>query len=196
MKLGDVYETNWPSGPVRVVAFDSDVVMYDTWWSHKNAWGMSKLLGSFSYYRLDRKYFEAHMRYLRSEPLSSLELSVHRPELPFGFARHKDLSWYENWPSVPVATDGQALSAPAIYIAPFGPRDSSKPPVLVQAKNGEFFTENELLTLAKEIQSSHLGEKRLTHGVGIYRSGIKKRVPSYYLWGAQSRLESEVENAV
>lgn len=195
IKPGDVYETNWTSWPVRVVALDADVVMYDAWWPHKNAWGMSNLLGSFSYYRLKRRYFEAHTRYLRSESLTEQELKVHRPELPFAFAQCNDLSWYETWSSINVASNGQILATPAIYIAPFGPRDSSKPSVLVQSENGEFFTEKELLALAKEIQSPYLGEKRLTNGVGIYRSGIKKRIPSYYLWGARSRLDSGAADA-
>jgi hypothetical protein len=192
IKLGDVYDYNHPSGPLRVIAFDSEIVMYDIWLIHKNSWRMSSLGGVFAFYRLERNYFEANTRYLRHEPLSELEANVFRPDLPFAFARNQHLSWYENLPSNQRIDNGQVLSAPAIYIRPFGPREGLKPDVLVRAGNGEFFTENELISLAKDIQNPHLGSERLTDGVGVYRSGIKKRIPLYYLWGALSKFESQL----
>jgi hypothetical protein len=48
--LGSVYETEPSPNPVRVVVFDDQVVMYDTWWPHKGACAMAKLLGAFTYY--------------------------------------------------------------------------------------------------------------------------------------------------
>ena len=201
ISIGAVFDPDWSADPVRVVAFDSDVVMYDAWWPHKGAWAMAKLLGTFSYYRLERDYFQAHSRYLRADPLTEQEVQVHRPDLPFSFGQHEDLSWYEQWNegaasqrASPSNIDG-ILNAPALYLAPFGPRDSSKPAVLVKAENGLFFTEKEVLLLAKTVQSQYLGHTRLTDGVGIYRSGIRKRFPSYYLWGAKSRLETGAKNA-
>jgi hypothetical protein len=164
--------------------------MYDTWWSHTGAWGMSKLTGSYSYYRLQRSYFEEHVSLLRVDPFSEKEALVHRPDLPFTFGVRQALSWYEKWPDSVRAANEKTLQAPAIYVAPFGPRDSSKPAVLVRAENGLSFSEVELLLAAKSIQEPHIGERRLTSGVGIYRSGIQKRLPSYYLWGSKSRLDA------
>jgi hypothetical protein len=46
LALGAVYEAQWSPEPVRIVALDESVVMYDTWWPHKQSWAMSKLLGS------------------------------------------------------------------------------------------------------------------------------------------------------
>ncbi len=194
--LGGVYES--PSTPyeMRVVAFDDDVVMYDVWWPHKQAWGMSKIGGSFSYYRLERAYFEEHSRLLRHEQLTELELLVHRPDLPFAFGQRATLSWYSRLSENDLLASEQPtgkprlLEAPSIFISPFGPRDSSKPPVLVNAANGRCFSELELLLAAHQIQQPFLGEAVLTSGVGIYRSGIKKRLPTFYLWGARSRLET------
>lgn len=202
ISIGAVFDLDWPADPVRVVAFNNDVVMYDAWWPHNGAWGMAKLLGTFSYYRLERNYFQAHSRYLRADPLTEQEMQVHRSELPFSFGQHEDLSWYEQWNegvasprAHPSNNIDSVLNAPTLYLEPFGPRDSSKPAVLVEAKNGRFFTEKEVLLLAKTVQSQYLGHTRLTDGVGIYRSGIRKRLPSYYLWGAKSRLETGTKNA-
>jgi hypothetical protein len=198
--LGAVYDAQWSPNSVRVVAFDRDVVMYDTWWPHKGAWAMARLQGTFTYYRLSRDYFEAHSRYVRTDPLTEQERLVHRPDLPFAFAQRPSLSWYEPWHQPHVSTASSlraepALEAAAIFLSPFGPRDSAKPAVLVHAENGRSFGEAELLRLAKAVQDPFVGDVRLTSGVGIYRSGIKKRIPSYYLWGALSRLDRPAENA-
>ena len=188
--LGAVFQSDWSQEPVRVIAFDAHVVMYDTWWSHRGAWGMSKLLGNYSYYRLQRSYFEEHVSLLRVDPFSEKEALVHRPDLPFAFGVCQSLSWYEKWPDSVRAENEETLQTPAIYLAPFGPRDSSKSAVLVQAANGLSFSEAELLLAAKSIQEPHIRELRLTSGVGIYRSGIQKRLPSYYLWGSKSRMDA------
>lgn len=194
--LGDVFDADWCADLIRVVAFDQSVVMYDVWWPQRNNWGTARLLGTCSYYRLTRQYFEAHAMYVRSEPLSELEAIVHRPDLPFSFAQRASLSWYDDWP---VALDGEredrGLNAPVIYLMPFGPRDSAKLSVQVVASNGHFFTEHELLRAARAIQQPHLRDARLTDGVGLHRSGFQKRIPSYYIWGAKSRLEAETPNA-
>jgi hypothetical protein len=58
------------------------------------------------------------------------------------------------------------------------------------ANDGEAFTEAELLTKARILQAPFVGDVRLTEGVGIYRAGIKKRLPSYYIWGARSRADA------
>jgi hypothetical protein len=199
--LGCVYEMESFPNPVRIVAFDDQVVMYDTWWPHRGAWAMAKLLGAFVYYRMPRTVFEAHSRFVRNEPLSEQELNVHRPDLPFAFAQRSDLSWYEPWgePNLLAGSSSSdkqpILDAPAIFLAPFGLRNSAKPPSLVHAENGRFFTEVEVLQAARILQQPFVGEVRLTKGVGIHRSGIKKRLPSFYLWGAMSRLDAQAENA-
>lgn len=174
---------------MRVVAFDDAEVMYDVWWPHREAWGMARLLGDFTYCRLPRRYVEASARYVRTDSLSEKELQVHRPDLPFAVARRDEVSWYEQSWREHVFETAPVLAVSTIYLAPFGPRDSAKPAVLLTADNGEGFTESELLTKAKMLQDPFVGNVRLTEGVGIYRAGIKKRVPSYYLWGARSRAD-------
>jgi len=175
---------------MRVIAFDSAEVMYDVWWPDRAAWGMARLLGDFTYYRLPRHYVEANARYIRIDSLSEMELRVHRPDLPFAVAQREDVSWYEpSWQGAVFET-APALAASSIYLAPFGPRDSAKPASLLAADNGTAFTEAELLTKAKILQVPFVGDVRLAEGVGIYRTGIKKRVPSYYIWGARSRADA------
>jgi hypothetical protein len=188
--LGAVFEIEPNPYAMRVIAFDDAEVMYDVWWPHREAWGMARLLGHVTYYRLPRDYVEANARCIRTDPLSEMELRVHRPELPFAVAQRKEFSWYEPSWKEGVLETAPVLAASNIYLAPFGPRDSAKQASLLAADDREAFTEAELLTKARILQAPFVGDVRLTEGVGIYRAGIKKRLPSYYIWGARSRADS------
>lgn len=175
---------------MRVVAYDDVEVMYDVWWQHKSAWAMASLLGDFAYFRMPRHSVQTEARFVRVDPLTDRELQVHRPDLPFAVARHAGLSWYDrSWPKHALGTHA-VLNIARIYLAPFGPRDSAKPSALIEADNGESFTEFELLVKAKRLQDQFIGDVALTDGLGIYRAGIKKRTPSFYIWGSKSRAEA------
>ncbi len=188
--LGTVFEIESCPNPLRVIALDHAEVMYDVWWPHRQAWSMATLRGNITYFRLHRAYFEAHARLIRVEPLSEMEERVHRPDLPFALARREDLSWYDPWrPGMALGTT-PVLEIGSIHLAPFGPRDSAKSSSLLKADNGKSFSEQELLLKAKALQDPYIGDVRLTEGVGLYRSGIRARIPSYYLWGAKSRAEA------
>lgn len=196
LALGTVFTLEQLPYELRVVAFDRAEVMYDMRWSLEAPWMMAKLTGAFAYFRLSRDHFEAEARCVRMDPLSARELEVHRPELPFAVAQRVNLSWYESWGGAEdvAASDEAVLPVGAIFLSPFGPRDTSKPAVLLHADNGQSFTALELLRKAKHIQDPHIGTVRLTEGVGIYREGIKKRIPSYYIWGARSRADAPAIN--
>jgi hypothetical protein len=86
--------------------------------------------------------------------------------------------------------DPARLDAAAIFLQPFGPRNSPKPPSLLHAKNGLFFTAAEPLHAAHALQAPFVGDEPLTVGVGVYRLGIRRRVPSFYLWGVRSKREA------
>jgi hypothetical protein len=188
--LGAVFEIESNPYAMRVIAFDDAEVMYDVWWPDKETWGMARLLGDVACYRLRRDYVEANARYIRTDPLSEAELRVHRPELPFAVAQRKEVSWYGPSWREDVLETAPVLAASNIYLAPFGPHDGTKQASLLAADDGIAFTEAELLTKARILQAPFVGDLRLTEGVGIYRAGIKKRLPSYYIWGARSRADS------
>ena len=188
--LGAVFEIESSPYAMRVIAFDDAEVMYDVWWPHREAWGIARLLGDVTYLRLPRDYVEANARYTRTDPLSEMELQIHRPELPFAVAQRQEISWYEPSWNEGVLETVPVLAASSIYLSPFGPRDSAKQASLLAADDGNAFTEAELLTKARILQAPFVGDIRLTEGVGIYRAGIKKRLPSYYIWGARSRADS------
>lgn len=194
--LGAVYQPDWHASPIRVIAFDSEEVMYDTWWPGQSKWGLSSLSGTVSYYRTSAKYFLEHANYLRTEEFSPKELEVHRPDLPFSFGQSLDLQWSDsrlneeleilnNIEAIQSLEMPHLLMAPKIYLSPFGPKGGVQTGVLIESENGVNFTATELLRHAFLIQRPLLRHPILTQGIVIYRSGIKRQLPSYYIWGAR-----------
>lgn len=199
---GAVFQTEWDSRPIRVISFDEQQVMYDSWWPHLPGWGITSVNSTIAYYRLPTPLLLSKAKYLRTEQYSEAELSIHRPDLPHAFARSAVLEWpmrspatVEEFPNglsrLNPGEYGQphALDAAKIYLEPFGPKGSSKPGVLIEAANGTGFGVEEILWHAARLQSQYLREIKVTAGVGIYRSGIRRKLPSYYIWGAKSLME-------
>jgi hypothetical protein len=201
LHVGAVFQLEWDSRPIRVIAFDDEQVMYDCWWPHVPGWGIDSLNRAISYLRLPLSLLLKKSTYLRTDEYTEAELCIHRPDLPFGFARFADLEWL----SIPLAAEndfpgktsfmaGVEVSNPLLhtaklYLLPFGPKGSVKPGVLLESENPVGFTVDEVLWHAARLQAPHLREIRVTTGVGIYRLGIQRKLPSYYIWGAKSRME-------
>lgn len=202
LHIGAVFQPQWDSRPLRVIAFDDETVMYDCWWPHIPGWGIDSLNRTLSYYRIGTSLLLSKGKYLRTEEYTEAELAIHRPDLPFSFARSADLEWPTFCPATPEefpndsfsrANDQRSqpyLNASKIYLQPFGPKGSSKSGVLIEAESSAGFTVTEALWHAARLQSPFLREIRGTTGVGIYRSGIQRKLPSYYIWGSKSRMET------
>jgi hypothetical protein len=194
----------WSDGdrPMRVIVHDGDVVMYDAWWPHLENWGLADLESlkrkRVSYYVVIASVLTEKATYVRSEALTGDERAVHRPDLPFAVVQDAVLSWpseipgTSTWPDGVCDADGcpegTGLQASEIYLSPFGPKGGSKTGVRVKAANGTAFTVEELLQKAAAVEAPHVGDVLPVHGVGIYREGLQRGIPAFYLWGAESRL--------
>ncbi len=207
IELGAVFRLPWGADLVRVLAFDQRVVMYDVWWSHKNAWRLAKPPSNVTYYRLPRDLFEEMAKFERFDPYSPEEFALHQPQLPFSFAQSASLSWYGFPPSVDrinIALQDRPslehkvtlLEVASVYLQPFGPKGGVVSAIQVSSSTHTGFTEAELLSEAWKIQSQHCGAEILTRGVGLHRSGLRKGVPSYYVWGANSKLDDKSPNRI
>jgi len=200
LHIGAVFQPQWDSRPLRVIAFDEEIVMYDCWWPHIPGWGIDSINRTISYYRIPTSLLLNKGKYLRTEEYTEAELAVHRPDLPFSFARFADLEWptvcpvtSEEFPDGSFACKNDEHSQPyldatKIYLQPFGPKGSSKPGFIIEAENSTGFTVAEILWHAARLQSPFLREIRVTTGIGTYRSGIQRKLPSYYIWGSKSRM--------
>ncbi len=173
---------------IRIVGSDEFEVFYDVWWEHSNSWSLAGY-GRAIYLRFPKKYFLTETTFLRKEPLTEKETLKFRPDLPHRLGVSKNRCWStekfyrqrEFELAVNLKASNSQVQAAKLVIVPKGPRGGLKPEVVVTADNGEFFHENELLWKAHNIQSKYTTDA--TNGVGIYRCGISKGLPSYYLGG-------------
>lgn len=78
-----------------------------------------------------------------------------------------------------------ALSTPKVVLKPFGPKGNTRQGSVVEAQKGPGFSALEILWLAHNLQAQYV--KDWENGVGIYRSGFQRGMPSYYLWGVNDR---------
>jgi hypothetical protein len=200
LELGAVLQPEWHERPIRILAFDADQVMYDSWLPDASRWGIDSLSRRISYFRIWTSFVLNKSHYLRTDKYTEQERAVHRPDLPFSFARFEGLEWPmtcpaskndfpQNLPQPANPMIGKRqLDAPRIFLDPFGPKGGPKPSVLITAENETSFTVEEVLWHAARLQFQHLRDVRVVDGVGIYRSGIQRGLPSYYIWGAKNRM--------
>jgi hypothetical protein len=192
---GAVFRFPHDDRPNRVLFHDSDVVMYDAWWPHLDSWGLADLKAikrkRISYYITTVSTVLEKATYLRSDPLSAGERAVHRPDLPFAAVQDPVISWSSENTARLTGTRSQ-LNTSRIYLEPFGPRGATKAGVRVVADNGSSFTAEELFRKAQVAQARHLSDVMPVSGVGIYRSGLQRGLPAFYLWGSLSRLHEDL----
>jgi hypothetical protein len=183
--------------------------MYDAWWPHLDNWGLANLSEvkkwRVNYYVVTASTLVEKATFVRSEPLTRAENSLHRPDLPFAAVQCQVLSWpAEASRSVEAAARGwrsagcpeaEALAASEVYLQPFGSGGGERTGIRVNADNGTSFSGDELVWKASVLQAPFVRARVPAHGVGIYRSGLNRGIPAYYLWGSQSRLHDEIASS-
>lgn len=189
-------QPDWSDSPLRVITFDESEVMYDSWWPHNSSWGFTSLKGKFTYYRVPYRLLLDRSRYVRTEPLSRSEHEAHRPDLPLRFGVSAEL----NWPTasevaafsqlVSTLPESAPLTSSQLYLCPFGPKGAARKATLVESARVGRFPIADLIVQSAILQAPFLGNHRPTRGIGIFRSGIQNRIPSYYLWGSRSRADA------
>lgn len=209
VELGAVLQWAHDDRPFRVVAYSHDVVMYDSWWPHLCNWGLASLgevkKRRVNYYVATAATVLEKATFVRSEPLTEAEISLHRPGLPFAAVQCQVLSWPAEAPGSARAfarswrsaggPETEELGASEVYLFPFGPKGGERAGVRVKADNGTSFSWDELAWKASVVQAPFVRAGASAQGVGIYRSGLNRGVPAYYLWGSQSRLHGQIASS-
>jgi hypothetical protein len=190
----------WPHDerPQRVLVHDRDRIAYDCWWPHLKNWGYADLepirRGRANYYGVNVATLLAKAAFVGNEPLTDEEAKVHRPDLPITVVQRAGVSWPVDVVAARAwaeqfrgggigGVDGADLQVTEVYLSPFGPKGATKGGVRVRADNGMAFTAEELMRKAAEIQAKATGKATSLPGVGIYRLGLNRLVPSFWLWG-------------
>ena len=192
---GAVFRFPHDDRPNRVLLHHDDVVMYDGWLPHRDGWGLADLEAikrqRIVYYVTTVSTLQEKATYLRVDPLSADERAVHRPDLPFAALQDTAITWFVGSHRAAVRARS-GLDASPIYLLPFGPGGGTKTGLRIVADNGSSFSVDELFRKAQAAQSRHLGDAMPVAGVGIYRSGLQRGLPAFYLWGSVSRLHENL----
>jgi hypothetical protein len=143
-----------------------------------------------SYYVTPVATLSEKATFVSSAPLTDEEWALHRPDLPFAVAQRADLSWGDELDASAEVVPGDRLCAAQVYVIPFGPAGGSKAAIRMVADDGISFTATEILRKTQLVQRPFLHEESVVVGAGLYRYGLVRGVPAYYVWGAESRLRS------
>ena len=179
---GNLFQVTWDERPVRLLGADNIETFYDVFWPDFG-WGLTSRRTS-TYYRMQTAHFRNTATSIGREPLTVAERAMHRPDLPMRLFQNTSGDWLKplaEWESI--ACDYE-IEAPRLALIPFGPKGAPLRPVVVEAANGRSLAGMEILAGAHRAQSADCPD---VEGVGLYRSGVSRGIPSYYLWGAIDR---------
>jgi hypothetical protein len=194
MGLGDIYQTKFHPDPLRIIAFDDFEVFYDGYWSTLDSWTFSDgiLNKKCFYYRAPPYIFLHDSELLREQPLTEKEFAVFRPDLPLRLCRSNHVQWLANqFSDIDTYLESLmkagfelsqeiVLDSPEVFLYAYKPKKGVPKSVRITAKNGIGFTNIELLWNAQILQAAHLKEDS-SNGVGLFRLGHEKKMPSYYI---------------
>lgn len=200
--VGGIYKTDW-IGPdsklimpdlgdkfIRVMAFDDKVVFYE---SYDEDGGVitNNLKSKCFYYRITTSAFLKTTIFVRIEPFTEYELGVLRLDLPFRI-KNTDISWIkESFATVDeyvfeIAARGynleneNVIGCNKIILYPMGIRGGTGKGLIFNTVNENGFDIRELFWLANNLQSKYLANDS-SLGVGLFRAGIEKQIPSYFI---------------
>lgn len=166
---------------VRIIGLDKNEVFYDALWS-ENKWTFSgNLKRKSSFYRMPVTYFSSKAKQIDYKELSEEEHKCFRPDLPMRFGRSKTVDWKEidekGIKCLPSDIANQEVDSNKIMLVPHGPKGGIKKSVLVEGKTN--LTVSEIVKTAIDIQKPIEGQEN--NGIGFFRFGFEKGLPSYYI---------------
>lgn len=191
IKLGEIYRTNWDGTIARIIGFDDYEVFYDGYGGHDDSWTFaSNLKKKGSFYRTAMDVFLDQSKRIDFKELTKTEFDIFRPDLTIRTCRIKDLSWADEllaserklaeYMSKNYSThDFPIIQTEKIWLYPCGPKGGFKKGEIIKAKDNGGFSTIELLVNASRIQREVNNNQ--TNGIGIYRIGIQRQIPSYYI---------------
>ena len=201
MKIGDVF--SFSENRIRILMFDDKEVFYGTV-DEENTFVYAKYK-TVSYYRTSKDYFDKNSSFIEPAEFTEKELEIHRPDLPLRLNCFAGFFWstksleketdFDNFlKSVGIRKDIlEGLDSSKVVVIPNSQQQSNKKPVLLESLNNSF-SGQELMKECFRIQSEYVKSdkpyfsrfkkaKQGLSGIGMYRLGIKRNVPSYYLGG-------------
>ncbi len=191
IQIGGIYKTEWDHRPFRLIGFDDYEVFYDCMWTD-GQWTFS---GNFKkkcyFYRTSLKTFKNNLLELDFLALSEAEIKFFRTDLPMRLGRTELYNWNDfkadNYHDFKKQFHAQSnnfiaeeiLLTDRIILIPYGIKKGFLKATVSYAANNSFFELAELIWKAKQLQEAANHSK--SEGIGIYRLGTEKGIPSFYI---------------
>jgi hypothetical protein len=153
---------------------------------------MDKLRKGMYYFSpMARFWFEESALLLGESAFSDENAKCYRFDLRYSIGRLKTLAWNSDYfdnrslleeyinSSQSASWSSQIIDTDKVHLTALSKAGTPKNTVLVHAANGKYFTSIELLWLSAQLQRTTYSYQ--SNGVGIYRSGSKAGVPTYYI---------------
>ena len=179
MKLGEIYKTEFDERPFRIIELDDYEIFYDCLWSENNWTFSGNFRGKSIFYRMETDLFKGKSELIDFKKLSEKEFEYFRPDLPMRFGRTKNVNWnsFESNGIEHLKSEfiNRKINSNKIVLVPFGKNGGYQKGEIIDSKTE--LTEFDIILKAKEIQESVNYQK--SNGIGFYRLGYDKGLPSY-----------------
>lgn len=173
MKPGEIYNSDFDERPFRIIGLDEHEVFYDCMWQ-EGQWTFS---GNFKansiYYRMPVIAFKTRCQQTGFQELTEEELSFFRPDLPLRFGRTRQLNWNDFDPEQNL--DSGKIDIQKIVLVPYGPNGGHKRGAVIDDDSG--LSIQSIIFKAKELQEAV--NPKVSNGIGFYRLGTQRGIPSY-----------------
>jgi hypothetical protein len=176
---------------LRILAHDNVEILYEE--IEAGRWLLNeKPPNIYHFGRMDTNYF----KYISPEKVGVEEFpiamqNVIGPELPISLLRIKDVNWKDVYFSTYVNLKSKygnifhrKLSAHRLALAPLGPKGGMGKFEIIKTSMSSEFNEIDLLWKAAQIQQKKFLPTE--GGIGVFRLGIYRNVPSFYIHGFYS----------
>jgi len=191
LEIGGVYQTEWDKRPYRIIGLDETEVFYDCLINDQSWMFSGNRKKKCYFYRTSTSLFETKSTKVDHIPMNAEEQLFFRPDLVMRIGRTGQLNWnqmnfaspdeldhYINAASLDELTD-QRIETDSIIVYPYGPAGGLKKGEKLIAANSTFFSAAELIWKCTEIQQAVNSNSE--DGIGLYRIGTEKGLPSYYI---------------
>ena len=186
IEVGEIYKLSQNNQTIKVIGVDEYEVLYDFYWSHNNLWAFSSNLNKKGFfYRMNKEKFLSSIERIDYEELTPSQFNVLRPDLPIRIARVNNISWEDDIFNSKIKFENSTnlsydsiINCDAIWLYPLSSDKKPLKPKLISAKNKNLTLE-EILTNASELEKANTKDK--SKGIGIYRLGINRKKPSFYI---------------
>jgi len=179
--LGGIYKTKFDPRSLRIIGLDEFEVFYDCLWSNVKWTFSGNFKVNVTFYRMPVDLFASNSDFIEKISLSEIEHKYFRPDLPMRFGRVKDLSWNtitsEELAHIKSSFKGMTLDTDKIILIPIGQKGAMKKGTLIESHNA--LTIIDIIKKAITIQTEVNNQQ--TNGIGIYRLGYGKGLPTYYI---------------